>query len=205
MSNQVIHCGYGKANMASVLATYAAMKVTPPFHRVSAATSGKRAGQQTVTNVGTWRETGVLISAPVEHPQGTIILLQTKFMKGPMLLRDGGLFLRLREGAPLYSIMANVPTGPENVCGDQFLMFSGNADILNADELRLVGLDVPRGYLSRYMDPEELQECYRIVMVNEGHIPRPAISAIATPTGVEMREIAQAPTRRLRIRGGGKP
>lgn len=197
---QTVALGYGKAVLKDILATYAAMKVSAPFSRVTAITSGVKMGANTTTRVGNWDGNGVLISANVGHENGSVILLQAKWMNGARLLREGGLFLRLRAGAPLYNVIAYVPTGPENICGDQFQVFSGHADILNADELKLLGLEVPRGYISRYMDREELAECFRLVQSAPESTPRPAIGAIATPTGIEMREIAQAPKRRMIVR-----
>ena len=70
--------GYGKANFRSICATYASMKVQPPFTRSSAVTAGKRMGSPVASPVGTWDGAGALISTPVEHPAGTIILLQCK-------------------------------------------------------------------------------------------------------------------------------
>lgn len=201
MSGITVTLGYGKANLSTTLATYACMKVDPPFTRVTAITSGKRMGQQTKAMVGNWEHTGVLLSTPVEHPAGTIILLQVKWMRGPHPVRDGSLFLRLRSGAAVYSIAGYVPTGPENILGDTFQLFQGPADIMNVDELRLLNIDVPRGYHSRFMDEEELAECFRIIQVSNESVPRPAISAIATPEGIEMREVAQEAPRRLRLRG----
>lgn len=192
--------GYGKANLSTTLATYASMKVSPPFQRVSAATSGRAMGSRSTVQVGDWEPNGVLISVPVSHPSGTIILLQSKWMRRGVAFRDGAMFLRLRPGAAVYNIIASVPTGHENRCGDSFIMFAGPADIMTLDELRLVNLDVPRGYAERFANVEELSECYRIVRVSPETIPRPSISAVATPTGIEMRELASEPRRRIVIR-----
>ncbi len=200
LPKQTITLGYGKANFSTTLATYAAMKVVAPFIRSSAITSGVRMGQMTNTRVGEKESHGALLSAPVAHDQGTVILLQSKWMRGAALVRDGGLFLRLRDGAPLYSIIAAVPTAAGNICGDSFQVFSGYADILNVDELKLLGVEVPRGYASRFMDPEELQECYRVIQVTPERRARPSITAIATPEGMQMREVAPTPIRRLIIR-----
>lgn len=192
--------GYGKANLRTVSATFASMKVSPPFARISAVNSGRRAGAPITSPVGNWDGAGALISVPTAHPVGTVIMLQCKWMRGVHLVREGGLFLRLRPGAPVYSIIASVPVDDTTIIGDSWQMFSGPADILNVAELKLLGIDVPRGYVSRYMDEEELSECYRIVQTSPESQPRPAITAIATPEGVEMREVVQAPSRRLHIR-----
>lgn len=200
MSEITATLGYGKSNLQTVSATYACMKVTPPFQRVSGVTSGRRAGSPTVSPVGTWDGAGALISTPVAHPSGTVIMLQCKWLRGVHLLREGAIFLRLRTGAPVYSILAMVPTEQGNIIGDSWQMFSGPADILNVAELRLINIDIPRGFVSRFMDVEEMSECFRIVEVSPGTNPRPQITAIATRDGVELREVAAPPTRRMRIR-----
>lgn len=194
--------GYGKVNLSSQLATFSSMKITPPFQRVSAATSGRAAGQRSTTQVGDWEGNGVLISAPVSHPSGTVVLLQSKWMRRGIPVRDGAIFMRLRPGAAVHNIIATLPVGHESRCGDSFIMFSGPADIMTLDELRLVNLDIPRGYADRFGAEEELAECFRIVRISPETIPRPAISAVATPTGIEMRELAQEPKRRLIVRRG---
>lgn len=195
-----VSLGYGKVNYKNVSATYAAMRVSPPFDRVTAITSGVRAGQQTVTRAGTWDGAGALISTPVMHELNTVILLQVKHLRGMSIVREGGLFLRLRHGAPLYTVIASVPMDADNICGDSFQQFSGHADILNAEDLKRIGIEVPRSWLSRYMDREELSECFRILVTAPETIPKPATGLIATPTGVEVREVAQPPKRRMIIR-----
>lgn len=196
--------GFGRVNFKNSSATYAAMKVTAPFNRATAITSGTRAGQQTVTQAGTWSGNGALLSVPVMHSLGTVIELQVKHMRGPSVIRDGALFLRLRVGAPLYNIIASVPTESENICGDSFQIFSGYADIMSVEELKLIGINVPRGFISRFMDMEELSECFRVLVAAAETVPKPAVGLIETPSGVEMREIAQPPKRRMIIRKKGR-
>ncbi len=200
MPTMMVTLGFGRANLTSVLATYACFKVTKPFNRITAVTSGQYRGRS-VTQVGQHDHCGQLISSNVEHAPGTIILLQTKMMAGVEIMCEGGLFLRLRAGAPLYNVIAAVPTGNGNLCGDSFMMFSGNADIMNTEALAQAGLDVSRGYVSRYMDMEELSECFRIVRVSGETAPRPLVEEVATPMGVVRREMASAPARRLILRG----
>ena len=197
---QIVTLGYGKANLSNVLATYASLKVTAPFARVSAISSGARHGQN-VTQVGRYDLNGAVLSVRSEHENGTVMLLQSSWRRGGSLLREGGLFLRLRLGAPLYEIHAKIPRGYDNVAGESFLMFSGYADIVNPDELKLIGIEVNRSFINRFMDNDELEECYRIVQLTQGTQERPTITAIATPTGIEMREVPQAPARRLILRG----
>ena len=196
---QTVQLGYGKANLAT-LATYSAMKVEAPFSRSSAVTSGKRMGSASHTQIGAHELEGGVTVVPTEHENGTVILLQVKWMRGGVGVSEGGLFMRLRSGAPLYNISGRIPTEAGNMAGDTFTMFNGYADILNPAELQLLGIEVNRGYISRYMDEEELEECFKIVQLREETQARPSITAIATPTGVQMREVQPAPKRRIVLR-----
>lgn len=202
MPRVTVHLGYGKANFDTIGATYATMKVEPPFKRNSAYTSGQRSGEQRVTPVSLHPDRhGVLLTGNVQHDEGTIIVLQVAWnMKGSPI-RDGALFLKLRIGAPLYNVMAFIPGNHANICGDQFMIFSGEADIMNLDDLEAAGIEANRGYVSRYMEQDELAECFRIVEVHPARQARPSLEAIATATGTEMREVAQMPARRLILRG----
>ncbi len=205
METCICKVSYGKANFSNVLSTYGSFKISPPFVRVTALTSGKRLSNSSssVIPVGRFEHNGVLISQAVEHTAGTVILLTSKWMRGPKVLREGALFVRLRDGAPWWDVVASVPTAADNVCGDSFSMFNGRGDILTADELKLLSIEVGRTFIGRFMNEEELNECFRLVKLGESTIPRPAISAIATPSGIEMREIAQEPLRRMVLRKKG--
>lgn len=197
---QMIEVGYGKANLSNTLTTYAVMKVTEPFARVSGVTAGKREGYGTTHQVGRHEMTGALINCRVEHDNGTVLLIQTGWKRSGIAIRDGALFMRLRAGAPLYRITAKVPLGPENLFGEWFTVFSGYADIMNEADLQVLGLKVPRQYLDRYMSTEELEECFEINQLAAPTQSKPQLSAIATPEGIQMRELSSEPIRRLRFR-----
>lgn len=202
MSTQTCSIAYGKANLSTTLVSYACMKVSAPFNRVSAVTNGVRVGRSNAVPVGTHEMNGVLISQQIQHENGTVILLTASWKRSGGSLRDGSLFLRLRHGAPTHNIIAKIPTGLDNVCGDRFSMFTGMADIMNVEELGTVGIEVNRSYASRFMDEEEIDECFQIVQLSKGANPRPALTAINTVDGVQMREVVQVPNRRLVLRRG---
>lgn len=203
MQKQTIQLGYGKANLSNTLATYACMRVSAPFNRVTAVTSGERIGRSNARLVGGHEIHGVLVSQSVQHENGAIILLTASWKRGGGSIRDGSIFLRLRHGAPMHNIVAYVPTGHENICGDRFIMFSGMADIMNIEELQAVGIEVNRSYASKYMEMEEIDECFEIQQLARATIERPVMTPISTVDGIQLREVAQAPGRRLLLRRGG--
>jgi hypothetical protein len=192
--------GYGKANLKETLATYASMKVSPPFERISAVNSGQKCSSPNTTPVGLHQSAGALITCRVSHESGTVILLQSRWTRNVVPFREGSLFLRLRTGAPVWQISAKLPTGHGNICGDRFAIFTGEADLVNRNELKLLGLEVSKSYTQKFMNAEELEECYYITQLAPETVAQPSLTAIATPTGLELREIAAMPKRRLIIR-----
>jgi hypothetical protein len=201
MTGQTIALGYGRINFSGMAASYAALKVVPPFMRSSAATSGQARGSRRWTPAGEHTFNEGITNVSVEHPNGTVVLLQVQWKSGGIPLRDGALFLRLRHGAALYSVTAKVPRNRENIMGDSCQMFSGYADILGADDFQALNLKVPDSFLHKFMSEEELAECFDITMMSRETVPRPGLALISTPTGTEMREIAQEPVRRFVFRG----
>jgi hypothetical protein len=200
VAGQTLLLGYGKANYRNTLATYSAMKVSPPFARVTAITSGKRHGQMAVSQAGRHEMNGVLIAGNIEHPYGTVILLQASWKRSGAPIRDASLFFRLRLGAPLYSVSAYVPTEQDNTYGDRFPMFAGYADLLTADELAALGIEVNASYVRKFMELDEVEECFMLQEMQPETIGRPQLTAIATPTGIEMKELPPEPARRLVLR-----
>lgn len=200
MSGQVIRLAYGKANFSNTYATYAAMKVTAPCQRVTAITTGKRHGNIDTLFPGRHEMNGALRLANVEHEYGTVILLQASWKRKGAPIRDASLFMRLRMGAPLYNVRAYLPRDHENILGEDFVVFSGYADILAADELEQIGIEVGRSYVSKFMETEEVEECFNVTQLQTETVGRPQLTAIITPTGTQLREAPQQAKRRIILR-----
>lgn len=199
-NEQTIHVGYGKANLTQTLASYVAWKVAPPFDKESAANSGQRIpGSYHAEPVGTTDHRGALITQRVKHRDGTVILLQSSWKRGGSPIRDGAIFVRLRSGAPSYRIRAKVPQDQHSVCANVFTVFEGRADILSGPELTVLNLQIPRNYTDRFMQLDELEECYEIEEFAPAIVERPQLTAVATSEGVKMVELATPPSRRLRV------
>lgn len=201
VSEQYIRCGYGSITLTEIGVTYACMRVKPSFDRMSAINAGKRnPGSKKATQVGPYQHNGTLISDTVAHPNGTVILLQASWKRRGVPLRDGALFVRLRAGAAMYSVNARLPVDENNLCGEYFSLFSGYADIMNEEELALLGVHPGRHYTERFMADQEVEECFSIQELQAEMKPRPGTVAIATPEGMKLRELAQMPNRRIIIR-----
>lgn len=202
--SMIVQLGYGKANFATVRATYAAMRVVAPFVRASAATTGRRVGSFTKVLAGSIDDFGAILQCSVEHDPGTVILLQVSRTRNNVPISEGALFLRLRSGAAHYRIEGKVPTPAQNRCGDRVMIFSGNADFMTPEELEQeCGIQVNRGYISRFMSAEELEESFNIVQVSPEISPRSVVQTVMGEQGEVKTSMGSMPVRRLRLRSGG--
>lgn len=196
---QIVQMAYGKANFPSTLATWACQKVTAPFVRVSGVTAGVRRGQPHHQQCGAIDQHGGIVTQQVEHENGTILMLTASWKRGGMPIKDAAIFIKLRGTGPHWRIMAKVPLSDANRIGETALHFMGHGDILNESDLAVSGLEVPRQWRSRFMQLEEVEECYELTMLSPETAARAQLSAISTETGVVVREIAAMPNRRLRF------
>jgi hypothetical protein len=195
-------CGYGKATLSTSTTTLSAYRVQPPFARDSLVTSGMRnRGTSSMHNVGQHGEiNGRMYMDTVWHDPGTIVLLTASKTFRGITQSDGGILLRLRVGAAHLNIQAALPTGLDNYLGPSFCMFSGCADLLSVEEADVLGIRIPRGYIEKFFDPEQIEERFSVTEIAAETIPRPEFMVVATPTGTKIKEVAHAPSRRIRIR-----
>jgi len=193
---------YGKVNVSNQLATYAVMTVKPPFKRESAANTGIRIkGADHFANVSDWEGNGGLSICKVRHAPNTVILLQASWKRNGASLRDAVVFVRLRASGPLLNVVAFLPQARESRLGDRVVMFTGRGDIMDAEELRVLGIEVPHRFQDSYMNAEEIAECFEVTEVVSEAVPRPVIARVATGDGkVHLTEMPVAPRRRLRVR-----
>lgn len=198
-----VRLGYGTANFSNTAARYANYKVSAPFHRTSSLTSGRQTGNKVSANPGRHSHSGYLVQENVEHPVGTILLLQVSWFRSGAPIRDGALFLKLRDGAPVYNINARVPTDYGNTFGDMFQMFSGMGDVLSVEDLARENIELNASYEKKFMSEDEQEECFSIVQISPGRLPRPALVEIESPTGTVLAEMSDTPVRRLRLRSRG--
>ncbi len=201
MSQQIITLGFGKANFPATLATFACFRVRPPFLRDSAVTSGaQQRGQGSDYHAGAIDVHGTLYVRPVSHANGEILLFQSSWKRRGAPIRDGAIFLRLREGAAKWAIHAKLPMEPENRHGAQFKVFEGCADLLSADELMGFGLEAPRMYRQKFMSEEEVDECYVLEELQEERAARPNLLVVKDGDKTKVVEVASKPQRRLVFR-----
>ena len=194
--------GYGKATLSTSTTTLAAYRVQKPFERDSLATSGMRhPGSASVHNVGAHGDlNGRMYADRTWHEPGTIVLLtSSKTYKG-IPQSDGAILLRLRPGAARLSVAAKLPVGADNYLGPKFSMFTGYADILSVEEAEVLGVRIPHRFVDKFFDASQIEERFEVMELAAETAARPEFVAVATPTGTKIKEVAQAPMRRIRIR-----
>ncbi len=202
LSRQRVSIGFGKVNLPSELATFAAFRLKPSFERASALDSGTREPRTAQISAvsGTPQINGYMTRDYVTHPNGTILMLQASWKRGATPYRDGCILLRLRQEGPLLNVIAKLPTGRNNLLGDTYSVFQGYADLLSPDEALLHKVAIPSNYLNRFFDMEEIDECFEVQEVHAARVSKPAMSLVSTPQGVVMQEVVATPARRMRFR-----
>ncbi len=193
---------FGRLNLSNALYSLASLRVVPPFARDSAANAGRVDLKATQYAAGTIHPEigGGFTTKTVEHEEGTVILLQASRTRNRVRVADGGLFLRIRKSAPRLMIRSTLPTGPEGVLGSNLIAFAGNADVLTREELRALGYEIPRGWVSGYMQEDEINELFTVDELVRGTAPRPTFMRVATSSGVSVLAVQAERPRRLRIR-----
>jgi len=136
----------------------------------------------------------------VAQPEGTIFLLQSRWVRNASPIRDGAVFVRLRATGPLWQIKAKMPMSAENILGDSFVAFEGRADVLTIEELRTAGVEIPTQYEKRFMSHEEVDECYVFDRLSDETQPRPVLRTINGADGPKVVEVAPTPARRMVFR-----
>lgn len=195
---QTVLIGYGKVNFSSVSASFASFVVRPRFDRTVAGKSGRLSGNAQAAQAGRFSHQGVLMNQMTLLPNNTILMLTSRWTRGGAPTRDGAVFLRLRARAAYLSISVKVPTHADMVCGDRHTVFAGHADMLGSEELEAAGIVPPPVYVAKFMQEEEINECFEIVqMVEEAEpAPEPRTIEVITPRGVEQRVVESSPVRR---------
>lgn len=196
-----VSLGFGKATLPGTVASIACFRVAAPFIRDSGVSSGRRAGPSREFFVGATASHGSLYSSEVTHPEGTTLLFQVSWMRNGLPIRDGAVFLRLRSQGPLWKLQARLPLEPQNIWGGSFEVFKGRADILAASDLEEAGITPFQSYLSKFMLPEEVDECFIIQRQGDEIAPRPRVVQVEGEHGAKLVEVATPARRRMRIPG----
>lgn len=193
---------YGTVNLKTASATLASLRVTAPFKKESAANTGRseQASKEYFQSTQHREIGGGFTRQRVMHPEGTLLVLQASQTKRGVMYAEAAIFLRLRAGADLLNINVKLPVSQESRLGDTLQAFVGEADILTYEEIRLLGINVPKHYIDRYGNEDELDEMFETSVVRKGNISKPQLVAVATSEGTVIRAVGTEAVRRVKIR-----
>lgn len=197
-----VRVSYGKINLSAAHYSLATLRVQAPFQRESAANTGRVDVKATQFADATLHPQvgGGFTTKTVAHDEGTIIMIQASRTRSRVRVADGCIFIRLRAGAPKLMVRSILPTSGESILGDRHIAFVGSGDVLTLEELKAIGIEVPRSWASGYMQQDEIDELFLMEELNRGSESRPTFVRIATSKGVEVRAIQPEPVRRMRLR-----
>lgn len=195
---------YGRINLRNQGGMVACFKLEPPFKWVSAANSGRmRQGTRTSVSATDEPEIGKgFTSQVVEHPEGTVIMIQAGRTRRGAPIADSYLFLRLRSSGPCTHVQFKLPVDDTCLLGDRIVAFSGRADVMTYEQLRVFGYDMPATRQAAYLSEEERDELFVIGEIAPETAPRPGFQAVITNRGVRTEAVSLEAPRRLRLRRG---
>lgn len=144
---------------------------------------------------------GFLFSDTVEAPEGTVICIQASEKMRGKPIRAGALFIRVRAQGAAMLVTCHIPhNGKCTLASHDHIVFSGRGDILSLDDLEALGMAPHSGYVSSFMDEEELAECYAIQVVSPEVAPAPVAEVHIAASGDKIVLNVATPMRRVRIR-----
>ncbi len=191
-NTQTVHVGYGKCVKASRSYTLAVFAVEAPFKRTLLSKLYPKVGSTSRISVGAHADVdGMLFSEQVAVPEGATVLLQARTTRNGSSIADGAIFVRVRKEGTLFSIVA--PLGPGvTPCN----MFTGRGDILTPDEIAASNIELSPGYISGFMDAEEIAECLT-VQVHAAAIVSAPVFEVVHPGGDTSKAAVAMDTRRI--------
>lgn len=189
---------FGAINLPAASATLACFKVDPPFSRSTAINTGRVKNKDYMQSTR-FKDIGKgFTSATVAHPEGSIIMLKAGRTRGGVRIADAAIFLRLRDTAALRHITMRLPLGEESLLGDSMIAFTGKADILSVEELRPAQIDIPRSFVTTFMDQAEIDELFIINVISPELESAPRLQRVITSQGEQMMALPPEPVRRVR-------
>lgn len=200
--SHVVQIGYGKATFPTSSITIAGFVVEAEFIRTLASKKlGKESRTLTIPVSAFPDIDGWLFSDQIRAVDGTIFLIQTSVKHRGVRVRDGSIFIRARQDAAALLITANIPHDARcTLRSHNHTVFSGHGDILTVEDLAEESIVPGKGYISAYMDPEELTECYDIVQLQAAKSHAPKVETHTAEDGTEVKLKIDRPNRRMRIR-----
>lgn len=199
---QTISLGFGAANFSTSSARLTAFSVKAPFLRTFATKTlkGRQPVSFPVSHAPAVNGTLFLSQVP-DVADGEVICLQNSVRRHSRPYADYAIFVRTRITGPSYRIRAVIPTSRESTLAyNNHIMFVGRGDILTLDELQDAGFQPHRGFISNFMDAEDLEMCFSIEELQAAVSAAPKIERVVHEDGEVTNIVRVRDVRRMRIR-----
>lgn len=199
-STVTVALGFGKAAFPRASCTVAMLQVEAPFVRSLATKKLSRKGMQATISSGKLSMDGAFYAGSYEVPEGTILFVQANQTRGGNRIADAVIPLRVRAKGPFISVLAHLPRDARNLIGDSICVFDGRADVLTLEELQALGIEPSPGYINGYMNPEEVEECFMVSVLQPEIEAAPTVVIVTNSSGEAVALKSTAVRRRMRIR-----
>lgn len=143
---------------------------------------------------------GVMCQTTLTVPEGAVLSFVARRRTMARPFADGAFFVRIRKEGPLHSVNLVLPNAQEMLSGARVSAFYGNGDLLTAEDVRNLGYPLDVQYENRYMDEEEIRDCFDFEVVHPGKTPSVEISTVTGIDGKSVTVTVERKARRMRIR-----
>ena len=198
---QAVSIGYGKVTFDSSSVSLVCFAVEPTFARDFPAKKYPQRGRVQTFPASQYPDVnGTLMLNTLEVPDGAILCLQSSHRSNGISMRDGAVFLRVREQGPLLVINSNLPVNRASLLTSTHVMFQGRADLLSLDELADEGILPNKGWIEGFMEPDEISQCFDIEQLDSEKSAPPKVEVLTGMSGEKVALKTSQPTRRIRVR-----
>jgi hypothetical protein len=198
---QPISIGYGKITFETASASFVCFVIEPGFVRDFPAKKFQRRGRAQAFPATQHTEiNGTLMLDTLEMPDGVILAFQASHRSRGVSMRDGTIFIRVREQGAMLAVNAMLPIHRDSLVGTRHLVFQGRGDLIGLDELAEAGRAPNKGYIEGFLASEEIIQCFDIRELDAERAPRPKLETVVTMSGKEVMLQSAIPARRIRVR-----
>jgi hypothetical protein len=203
-----VRVGWGKYTFSTLSGRLSCMVVEPAFKQsLAGATSApgviRRLGTPLTTIASDYPELhGSLQTVNILSREGTVFCARFSKSTNKLPAADAAVFVRVRESGPTVKIKARIPAHRDSHLPETFHVFTGKGDVLSYNQLIGVGIAVPKQFRFSYMDEEEIEECFDVVVMDDGSPANFTVKAErrVNARGEEKVIVVSEARRRVRIR-----
>lgn len=199
---QSISIGFGKTSFSRSSVSLSAHAVEAPFARQFPSKVYSRRGKLQSFPASQYPDiNGTMYLDTLEIPNdGGIIMLQNSHRMRGSPIRDGAVWLRLREQGPALTVTAILMPSHESLLGERFLCFQGRADLISLEDAAESGIQPGPSWVDGFMQEDEIAACFEIHELSPELSPKPKLERVRTMSGGEVTLTVSQPGRRIRVK-----